>query len=332
MDATRIGRVVGAALLVAGGLAACDPAPPPVPFVVSSTAATADHTPGDGICEATPGVGDCTLPAAITEANAVPRATVTVPAGTYTEIDVVIEGRVELTGAGSAQTLLGDSTITIASGANVGITDLGTVPYDGTDLGLAIVADGTLRLDRTQVSRVHPTQLDGIALEVGAGGGVVVTDSILLGGTHGLQNAGSVILDRSAVLNIFDGRIDTLPEGETHHRATIVSRAANTGLPTSSCTGTPAVSHGYAYYAPFAWGCTLASTDVAGTPLPLVTAPATGASLYTVPTTFATVDAIPLGEAGCELGTVDVLGNPRGVDGNGDGVDGCDIGALELQP
>ena len=44
------------------------------------------------------------------------------------------------------------------------------------------------------------------------------------------------------------------------------------------------------------------------------------------------VDAIPLGQLGCATNATDVLGQPRGIDGNGDGVPGCDIGALERQP
>lgn len=41
------------------------------------------------------------------------------------------------------------------------------------------------------------------------------------------------------------------------------------------------------------------------------------------------VDAIPLGTAGCSTSMLDMYGNPRGGDGNGDGIPGCDIGAIE---
>jgi hypothetical protein len=44
------------------------------------------------------------------------------------------------------------------------------------------------------------------------------------------------------------------------------------------------------------------------------------------------VDAIPLGHASCPEGAVDVYGQPRAVDGDGDGGGGCDIGAVEVQP
>ena len=44
------------------------------------------------------------------------------------------------------------------------------------------------------------------------------------------------------------------------------------------------------------------------------------------------IDAIPIGVPACPVGSTDVYGMPRGVDGNGDGVPGCDIGAIEHQP
>ena len=50
-------------------------------FTVTTTAFTHDSTPGDGVCL---GVGQCSLRAAITEANALPGAdSIVLPAGTY---------------------------------------------------------------------------------------------------------------------------------------------------------------------------------------------------------------------------------------------------------
>ncbi len=52
-------------------------------FLVNSSAAGAfDTFPGDGICEATTGVGDCTLAAAVDETNALPGSdTIALPPG-----------------------------------------------------------------------------------------------------------------------------------------------------------------------------------------------------------------------------------------------------------
>jgi len=44
------------------------------------------------------------------------------------------------------------------------------------------------------------------------------------------------------------------------------------------------------------------------------------------------IDAIPIGDPACPVGSTDLHGMPRGVDGNGDGVPSCDIGAIEHQP
>ena len=54
-------------------------------FTVNTTTDAVDVNPGDGICEVTATVGDCTLRAAVMEANALADAdTITLPAGLYT--------------------------------------------------------------------------------------------------------------------------------------------------------------------------------------------------------------------------------------------------------
>lgn len=59
-----------AALLVSlGGLAACEPAPPPTAFTVNVESGR-DVNPGDGVCEVVAGSGDCSLEAAVQEGNA----------------------------------------------------------------------------------------------------------------------------------------------------------------------------------------------------------------------------------------------------------------------
>lgn len=77
--------LVGGATLVIGllGLVACEPPPPPAELVVTSTAIGADALPGDGVCEATAGAGDCTLQAAVDEGNALGHAAIGLPAGSY---------------------------------------------------------------------------------------------------------------------------------------------------------------------------------------------------------------------------------------------------------
>ena len=102
-------------------------------FTVNSAADAVDASPGDGVCD--DGAGNCTLRAAIQEANALAGAdTITLPAGTYA---VTIEGGGEsnaatgdlditddltLTGAGADTTIIGsdggnDRVFEIVSGS-----------------------------------------------------------------------------------------------------------------------------------------------------------------------------------------------------------------------
>lgn len=77
MTATRTRRHLGALLatvVILTGLAACDPATTLV-LTVTTTEDLVDVAPGDGVCEATTGAGNCTLRAAVMEANATPDAT-----------------------------------------------------------------------------------------------------------------------------------------------------------------------------------------------------------------------------------------------------------------
>jgi hypothetical protein len=63
-----------AAFALALGLTACD-VTEQYTFTVGTGADARDAAPGDGVCEATAGVGDCTLRAAVDEANALEAAT-----------------------------------------------------------------------------------------------------------------------------------------------------------------------------------------------------------------------------------------------------------------
>ena len=69
----RVRRVVAACLVAGvavGGLAACEPPVVVLDLTVTTAVDGNDVAPGNGVCEATAGAGDCTLRAAITEANA----------------------------------------------------------------------------------------------------------------------------------------------------------------------------------------------------------------------------------------------------------------------
>ena len=99
----------------------CPPPPPPPPtgFVVNSTRDAVDASPGDGVCATAE--GDCTLRAAVMEANALRGPdTIILPAGTYAlsipaipepfdtaaEGDLDVQENLTLVGAGPSQTII----------------------------------------------------------------------------------------------------------------------------------------------------------------------------------------------------------------------------------
>lgn len=143
--ARRAWLVAGAMLLTTIVAVAGAPPAEAATFVVDSTADTSDATPGDGVC-ADAG-GDCTLRAAIEEANQsdAPDA-VTVPAGTYAVTTPLVVSRdLTLTGAGTAATRVHAST-------SVYLMELGTV---GVSMAVADLTIG--RGDHT---------LDGYGIKV----------------------------------------------------------------------------------------------------------------------------------------------------------------------
>jgi CSLREA domain-containing protein len=123
-------------------------------FAVNSNADAVDANPGDGVCQTTT-PGQCTLRAAVQEANALPGAdTITVPAGTYT---------LSIAGAGENAAATGDLDVTqdvSITGAGMGVTIV-----DANNLDRAFhVVSGTLQLSDLTVQH-------GLA---NPGGGVLV--------------------------------------------------------------------------------------------------------------------------------------------------------------
>jgi len=98
-------------------------------FTVSTSVDAVDAAPGDGVCEATPDEGDCTLRAAIGEANAlaaeaiVPSPSITITLATDVELsiagvgeDVGATGDLDLVLGAARATLVGDGHAVDAAG------------------------------------------------------------------------------------------------------------------------------------------------------------------------------------------------------------------------
>lgn len=301
-----------ATLLVAGmaigAMVGCEPAPPQAQIEVTTTAEGSDVEPGDGACEVSSGVGDCTLRAAIEEGNASGHADIAVPPGSYpmTESPIVVTGDLRIAPATPGKIDL-YAALEVAEQGVLSASDL-----RGWDL--TFVVAGSLVLSHSQ-ALTYTTPLT-----VTATGRAVVDDSFLTGGRDAVVNDGVVALLWSTVYS-YATTLVTNPGGRTELTASAVVNASRNDQPEEpSCTGEPPVSHGYNLSEND--GCELAGPGDANdvgelariSPSPLV-------------------DAVPEGVLGCGGRVVrDEAGDPRPVDGDGDSVSACDIGYQELQP
>lgn len=161
-------------------------------FTVDSTADAVDATPGDSVCATAS--GDCTLRAAIMEANALAGAdTITVPAGTYVLAiagisedasatgDLDITEDVTVSGAGAAATIIDGAMLDrvfhiLGNPLAVGIFGVtiqnGQAPDPFSFGGGILVNSSTLTLENSTVSRN--------AVGNGFGGGIAVTFGTLV--------------------------------------------------------------------------------------------------------------------------------------------------------
>ncbi|MCI0777121.1 MAG: CSLREA domain-containing protein [Chloroflexi bacterium] len=160
-------------------------------FTVDSTADVVDASPGDGVCD--DGSGNCTLRAAIMEANALAGAdTIDLPAGTYT---------LSIAGAGEDANATGDLDITddlTISGAAAASTIV-----DGAGLDRVFHIIGSVTVEISGLTIQH-----GSAVSAGGGifnlGTLTLTSSTVSGNTAGgegggIANLGTLTLDNSTV-------------------------------------------------------------------------------------------------------------------------------------
>jgi uncharacterized repeat protein (TIGR01451 family)/CSLREA domain-containing protein len=150
-------------------------------FTVNSTADMVDSTPGDGVCATS--TGECTLRAAIQEANAFGGTnTITLPAGTYT---LTLTGQDEDAAATGDLDITSDITIN-GAGASTTIIDA-----NGIDRVFDVNATlgGDLTVSGVTIKGGNPNNSGG-----GINGGpVTLTNVIVTGNTTGLLGNGGGI-------------------------------------------------------------------------------------------------------------------------------------------
>ena len=349
-------------------------------FNVTSTMDAVDASPGDGIC-ASAG-SQCTLRAAVQEANALPGAdTIMLPAGTYVLTvggasarceDAAAKGDLDITddvtiiGAGAPITIIDgngiDRVFDVAAKADIrGVTirngNAGTTtcPSGIGPVGGAIYsAPGTVAagVTLTEVAIMQNTATHGAGIENDLGSsldlnGVTVsanTASIAGGGIENLAGApgttlanvtvsgnsagsgGGIRNEGDLTLESVTMSGNTLDDvGERTIKDTIVA-----GSP-FNCTGGGSII-AEDHNLDSGNSCGLAdSTDLRNTNPNLGPLQDNGGPTLTL-ALLAGSPAIDAGSGDCPPPATDQRGTVRPVDGNGDGVAVCDIGAYEFLP
>ena len=231
-------------------------------------------------------------------------------------------GDAAILGAGVRYTSLLRFHINVEPGAHLRVADVGT--STGELETVSFTVRGSLRLQRVQTVYLYSS-----VLTVHAGGGAIIEDSII-GSAFSpvIVSDGTIILARTT-LDIL--HTEALANGGAFYWGATASHGAPfESAEASYCTGVAPTSVGY--NRTNLLDCALTSpTD--SDDFTIGEFENANNDFDFVPENYSPlVDAIPLGVLGCSADAVDVYGNPRGVDGNGDGILGCDIGAVERQP
>ncbi len=181
---------------------------PAADFIVNTIADDSDNNPSDGLCA--DANGDCTLRAAIEQANALPGAqSIALPdwqvilSGTLT-----INDHVTITGLGAGKTIFGGNgnqrILTIASGITVTLSDLtiqGGYDAGSNGGGMNIATGAHVTLDRVQLSGNHS---DGQGGAIWNDGTLTINNSSITGndagtGAGGIDNRGNLKLTNTTV-------------------------------------------------------------------------------------------------------------------------------------
>lgn len=334
---------------------ACVPLPS---FTVNTTVDGADAVPGDGVCEITVGAGNCSLRAAVDEANAGNGADLSVPGGVYPltvadghdgDPDLDVTSAVNLN-VGSPLTM-----VEIGNGASSGLTPVRLDVHETGDLqgfgirtGRVRVA-GILGLDQSFVGGLVGAATDAV-VDVTATGSARFGNSSVMAGPTGasagtaIRNAGETLLLYTTVAGMDVGAIvstvgtgSTTLGGSSVLHGTWFIRAMVDAPGSTHCQGNAVASLGYNFamgstcgltatgdVQNVSFGCSVFGTGATGGCSP---------GWFQVRATSPVVDVIPVGALSCgDPVVVDIFGKTRPAEGSGAAPTGCDVGAVELQP
>lgn len=190
---------------------------PTTSFFVNSTGDSTDASAGNGICEATAGVGDCTLRAAIVESNSLAGTqTISVPAGTYSVgSSIPVSASVNIVGAGKDITVIdggnatrvfnvtgGSFTLSNFTGQNGNAAGAGAGGFFYINQAAATLSISDCRLYRNTAS------VWGGAIGVQTGASVTINRCNLENNTAGAGEGGAVNVFNTAptALSVSDSR------------------------------------------------------------------------------------------------------------------------------
>ena len=318
--------VAGFALAAVVLLSACDPPPPVLELQVVTTADGRDADPGDGVCEMTVGAGDCSLRAAVDEANAsTSEVQVRVAAGDYEltlpgDDDDNAGGDLDLSSPGGKVVLLAPDGATVdATGSDSGFdVRSGTVQVWGFSITGAS-GPGVAARPGTQIHLVLDTVHDnGSGVDIAAGATVVTHDStIARNDGPGIANAGELDATFTTITGNAAGGITGTGA------PTLIGSIVGSQDGGADCT-TPSAASSSSADSDGTCGLVGAGDQPAVDPGLGSLASTTGGALVAPPQVGSPlVDAIAPGTAPCTIDAVDQGGRPRPVG------TGCDIGAVE---
>lgn len=318
---------------------ACEPPPPRLVITVDSGRLGHDDVPGDGICESLDALGGCTLQAAIEEGNLAPDGADIVlppaPPGAYASyggFDATITGDVRINRIDTTDIELTDMSIVIPAGGRLSIEAVrGWNANPSTEFDVS----GALEVVRSHIQD----------LTVRAGGAAVLDTAVVQQVDHAaaVLDGGTVIATRSTLLSGLSSGLSLYgaPGSASYLRSSVLANPDQQSSPTpgdgspggtGTCSGVPPTSLGY-LHVEVSCGSTAQPGDANGdAELYQRTYYGPTDGPYYLEPTSPLVDAVPLGDPLCDTSAIDLYGNPRGVDGDGDGIGGCDIGAVELTP
>lgn len=345
--ATNVVRVAVAAIAVIG-VTACEPQPQPARIVltVDSTANGPDANLFDGVCATAD--GSCTLQAAFHQAQVFARGVdLVVPDGTYSPTAAIpVTGDVRLNWDAPRAVAI-HATFDVRAGGTLwldGVSSqaLNRGPVEQPQLAVA----GTARIRRSTLTHLTIAP-DGAALAEDS----MLTSTLDASGaqTSAVENQGSFVAVRSTLFTLNapgappDRAVLVNDGGEV---ALLGSAIATAGFRidsaslvggTGTCEGTDIRSLGGTHVeVPCSMeadpGDTTGTIGLAVTIHPEWVSDTVIARSQISQNAPGLIDRIAVGSPGCDGPASDIFGRARGGDGDGDGIAGCDIGALEIVP